>query len=91
MQRTAHISFDGGGLILPHHTPYDRELVFEHLEASARQHQHVVLSAKGRHWRILLNSADGERCGSCARLLRTLVFRGNGKSLCGQCVRHVLM
>lgn len=52
MQGTAHISFDGGGLILPAQTPYERQLVFEHVEASTKRYGHVALSAKGLHPRF---------------------------------------
>ena len=91
MQGTAHISFAGGGLILPAHTPYDRQLVFEHVEASAKHHQQVELSARGRHWRILLKAARRELCGGCARSLLDLAYRRNGRNFCAQCVRHALL
>jgi hypothetical protein len=91
MQGNAHISFAGGGLILPAQTPYDRELVFEHIEASAKQHARIELSAKGRHWTISLKSAHRELCARCSRSLRDLTYRGNGKNFCGHCVRHALM
>ena len=38
MKGIAHVSFQGGGLIVPAQTPYERQLLFEHVEASAKQH-----------------------------------------------------
>jgi hypothetical protein len=91
MHGTAHISFAGGGLILPAYTPYDRELVFEHIEASAKQHAHMELSAKGRHWTISVRSARHETCFRCSRSLRDLAYRGNGQNFCARCVGDALM
>jgi hypothetical protein len=90
MHRTAHISFAGGGLVLPAHTPYERQLVFEHVEASARHYGQIGLSANGRHWRISRASAHRNLCARCFRSLHDLTYRGNGQNLCGQCVRRSL-
>ena len=91
MQGTAHISFAGGGLILPAQTPYERQLLFEHVEASAKQHEHVAFSARGRHWTIHLKAARLEICARCFRSTHTVAYRGNGQNFCGQCVRRALM
>ena len=91
MQDSAHISFAGGGLILPAHTPYERQLVFEHIEASAKQHQHVALSAAGRHWTINLDAARDEPCAQCFRSMHRLAYRTDGRNVCGRCVRRALM
>ena len=91
MPGTAHISFAGGGLILPAQTPYECQLLFEHVEASAKQHEQVELSAKGRNWRISRKSARRELCARCCRSLQNLAYRGNGQNFCGQCVRLALM
>ena len=91
MYGTAHISFAGGGLILPARTPYDRELVFEYIEASAKHHANLQLSAKGRHWTVSVKIARREPCCKCSRSLRDLAYRGNGENFCAQCVGHALM
>jgi hypothetical protein len=90
MHGTAHISFTGGGVVLPAHTPYDRQLLFEHVEASARQHHHVELSAKGRHWGLSRHSAYGEPCVGCNRAPHGLIYRCDGLGFCGHCVRRAL-
>lgn len=91
MQGTAHISFAGGGLILPAATPYQRQLVFEHFEASAKQHEHVGLIAKGLHWSVSLKAARHELCASCSRSLHDLAYRRNGQNFCNHCTRRALM
>lgn len=38
MTDVAHLSFRGGGLLLPAHTPYERELLIEYIEATTKRH-----------------------------------------------------
>ena len=38
MKGIAPVSFRGGGLMVPAHTPYDCELLFEHVEAAPKRH-----------------------------------------------------
>jgi hypothetical protein len=90
MQRTAHISFPSGGLILPAQTPYEQQLVFEHAVASAKRHGRIELSANGRHWKVSRDAALHELCGRCSLPLHDLVCWGNAQSFCGQCMRRAL-
>jgi hypothetical protein len=87
---TAHISFRGGGLILPAVTPYQRQLVFEHFEASAKQHQNVGLRVQGRYWSISVKLARRERCAECVRSLHDLAYRADGQNFCNRCTRRAL-
>jgi hypothetical protein len=91
MHATAHISFEGGGLILPAQTPYEQQLLFEHVEASTKRYGHVGLSAKGRHWTISLNAVLRQLCTRCPRLLQAFTYRSAGRNFCGHCVRHALL
>jgi hypothetical protein len=67
MKGIAHVSFQGGGLILPAHTPYDRELLFEHVEASAKQHGGVRLDWRHQHWTVSVSNGQREVCAACRR------------------------
>ena len=90
MKGLAHISFAGGGLILPLQTPYERELLFEHVEVSAKRHGGVRLNVNRRHWTISMHNGRREACASCRQWLDTLVYRSDGRILCGQCARRAL-
>jgi len=90
MHRTAHITFTGGGLILPAHTPYDRQIIFEHVEAAAKHHELLGLRANGHYWSISHNTARLELCAPCSRGVHALAYRSNGQNFCGRCVRRTV-
>ena len=90
MKSVAHISFEGGGLIVPAQTPYERELLFEHVEMSTKRHGCVRLDVNRGHWTISLRNGDREACASCSRWLDSLIYRFEGQTLCGQCARRAL-
>jgi hypothetical protein len=90
MRSVAHISFEGGGLIVPAQTPYERELLFEHLEISAKRHGCVRLDVNRAHWTISLRDGDQEACALCRRGLGSLIYRFEDQTLCGQCARRAL-
>jgi len=53
MSGIAHLSFKGGGwLVLSVHTPYERQLLVEHVEASTRRHGRSRLEINRRRWTI---------------------------------------
>jgi hypothetical protein len=90
MNGIAHVSFPGGGLIVPAHTPYERELLFEHVEASTKRHGDVRFGFNRQQWRISLHNGRREVCASCSRWLDNLTYRFDGQTLCGQCARRAL-
>ena len=88
MKGIAHVSFQGGGLIVPAHTPYERELLFEHVEASTKQHGGVRLDWRHQHWTVSLSNGQGEVCGACRRSLNNLMtYRFDKRTLCVWCAR----
>ena len=87
MKGIAHLSFQSGGLIVPAHTPYERRLIFEHVEASAKQHGGVRLDCKQQHWTVSLSNGHRELCATCRRSLNNLTYRFDGQALCAWCAR----
>jgi hypothetical protein len=55
MNHVAHLSLSGGGLILPAHTPDERELLVESVEATTKRYGRVGLEVTGRHWTVSMN------------------------------------
>ncbi len=90
MNDVAHISFEGGGIVIPAHTPYERQLLNEHLEVSTKRYGRVQLEINRRHWTVSMNNGPGEACASCTRLPGTLTYRFDGQNLCGHCARGAL-
>ncbi len=90
MNGVAHISFKGGGLIVPVETPYERELLFEHVEVSTKRHGGVRLRLNSRLWTISLSNGHPEVCGACRQSMDTLTYRFDGESRCARCARRAL-
>ncbi len=90
MKDVAHISFKGGGLIVPAQTPYERELLFENAEVYTKRHGSVRLKVNRRQWTISRPNGHREVCASCSRWLNNLTYRSDGQTLCGQCARRAL-
>ncbi len=90
MKDVAHISFPGGGLIVPAHTPYERQLLFEHVEGSVKRHGRVGFEVNRQHWTISLNNGQGKACAACTRRANSMTYRFDGQTLCGQCARRAL-
>ena len=74
MKDVAHISFEGGGLIVPVHTPYERELLVEHVEASTKRLGSVQLEVNRRHWTISMNNGLGAVCAACSQWPDNLTY-----------------
>ena len=90
MRGMAHLSFDGGGLIVPAQTPYERQLLFEYVEASTKQHGGVRLRLNGQLWTISQKNGGHEVCAACRRSLDNLVYRSDGQTRCIRCARQAL-
>ena len=90
MKGMARVSFDGGALIMAAKTPYERQLLCEHAEASARQHGRIQLNVNSRPWTIHLTTAVGEICATCLRSLDTLIYRINRQAFCPRCARRAI-
>jgi hypothetical protein len=62
----AHVSFRGGGLFLPARTPYDRQLLAEHVAARVRCSGQVQVLLEDQRWLVSRSSPRGSaRCGRC--------------------------
>jgi len=66
----AHLTFAGGGLMLPAHTPYDRQMVREHVLNYARHVEHLQVHVGRITW-IVERPDDGHPfvCQRCMRHL----------------------
>lgn len=90
MKDVAHISFEGGGMIVSAQTRYERQLLFEHAETYTKRHGSVRLDVNRRHWTISRLDGEGEMCVSCSGWLDRLTYRFQGQTLCGKCARRSL-
>ncbi len=78
-RQIAHIVFPDGGLIVPARTPYDRQLLQEHVLASVHHRQPLRVNVGRDAW--VVKRADAEHpmvCGSCDRRINHAVCHESG-------------
>jgi hypothetical protein len=68
----AHLTFAGGGLLIPADTPYDRQLLREHVLSYARHKEQLRLSVKRKVWQVERPTA--QRSFTCERCDRRLTI-----------------
>lgn len=90
LREFADICSENGRRILPIHTPYQRELLFEYVEATANRYGLVRLDALDQRW--LVQPADDPRgsCDTCRACTLDLSYGLGERSFCGPCARLVL-
>src|SRR5262245_22850976 len=91
MKGVARISFDGGVVFLPARTPYEQEMLFDHLEQAARRFGDVSVELDRQNWHIDFSSAlPRETCTECGRTLDMLKYTLGRDVLCARCVRRAV-
>ena len=85
----AQIFFAGGGLIVPAKTPYERELLFQHVEAYTQRYGRVGLTLNRRQWNVS-SGAEQRPCAVCKRQVTGIVYSRTDRMVCAQCARREL-
>lgn len=85
---TAHLTFAGGGLLLPARTPYDLQVLREHVLNRARHVQQLQVKVARKTW--LVERPGEERafvCGLCKRQLTVAALHApsNAQIYCVAC------
>jgi len=69
----AHVSFVGGGFFVPARSPYDRQLLADHVLDRVRVKGNVQVLVDGQRWLVQLlrdsNMTGCRRCGSAVDLV----------------------
>lgn len=82
----ARIQMDGGALLLPARTPYEREVVLDHVRHRLRLYGFVHLEMNGRRCRIeAIAHTAGTACAGCTRRVGTLACRFGAQMFCIDC------
>jgi hypothetical protein len=81
----------GFTLKLPIDTPYDRQLLAEHVSTLLRRHGAVRLSSGRRAWWLKLAAATrSAHCGLCLRPMPRAVHFGAGEIACIACAARAI-
>jgi len=88
MNSIAHISSAGGGVFIPARTPYDRQMLVEHIAARVRSRGEIRVTVDARSWLVRLNRAPlSQHCAHCGQPLRAACYAAglDGPAYCVSC------
>ena len=72
----AHVSFPGGGMFLPARSPYDRQMLVEHIADRVRSKGRVQVLLDEQRWMVQLNrGAVRIYCSSCGDAADSACYR----------------
>jgi hypothetical protein len=84
----AHLSFPGGGMFLPARSPYDRQMLLEHIANRVRSKGRVQVLLDEQRWMVHLNRGTPRTsCSSCGDAVDTTCCRASeeGVAYCLAC------
>ena len=75
----AHISFDGGGIVMPARNSYDRQLVAEQVTAHARKKGRVQILLEEDRWMVYGRQphSGAARCSWCGSRMQPICYRSD--------------
>lgn len=84
----AHVSFLGGGIVLPARNPYDRQVLVEHVVDRVRKKGRVQVLVDDQRWMVHLDRNPGAlACARCADSLGAACYAAGsgGAAYCVEC------
>jgi len=75
---SAHVHGDSGTFVVSALSPYDHQLLREHLEILTRRGAAVTVGMHGTRWTVTNHPAVDSRCGTCTEFLGRLSCRRDG-------------
>ena len=84
----AHVSFPGGGMFLPARSPYDRQMLVEHIADRVRSKGRVQVLLDEQRWMVHLNRGTPRpMCSNCGDAVDSTCHRtaDDGVASCLAC------
>jgi len=83
-----HVQSSRGGMVMSAHSPYDRQLLREHVERLVSPTGTLRLGLDGNEWIVTRLAGGSRRCHQCTEPLKRLGCRREDSSttLCIACV-----
>lgn len=88
MRGIAHVSFSGGGMFLPARSPYDRQVLAEHVMSRVRTKGQVQVLIDNQRWMVYQRrGVRGVCCSQCGRAVDSACYliSANGTLYCVTC------
>jgi hypothetical protein len=86
----AHVEGGAGTLVLPAYSPYDRQMLREHVETLAARVPTLTLGVHGVRWTVSRDLLADSRCTTCMQFLGRLSCSRGGEAVasCIECAMH---
>lgn len=83
----AHVQGESGTFVVPAHSPYDRQMLREHVERLAGRAATLTLGMHGTRWIITRPTPADSRCTTCTQFLGRLRCsrRHDAAAMCIDC------
>ena len=81
MPNVAHVEGGAGTMVLPTHSPYDRQMLREHVEQLAGRVPALTLGVHGVRWTISRRRSVDSRCSTCTQSLGRLSCSRAGETV----------
>jgi hypothetical protein len=83
----AHVHADCGTFVVPAQSPYERQLLREHVEMFSGRVSALTLGMDGARWIVTRHASADLRCAECTQVLgRVSCSRGDhGAPMCIEC------
>ncbi len=84
----AHVSFVGGGIFLPARSPYDRQLLAEHVQSRVHAKGQVQVLIDDQRWMVHRRPSSGfAGCSHCGSSINSACYlgAGSGRPYCLTC------
>jgi hypothetical protein len=90
LANSAHVQGMTGTFVAPAQSPYDRQMLREHVETLASRVSPLTLGLHGRRWIITQRLPADGLCATCAQFLGRLSCRGGDDATvtCIECAMH---
>jgi hypothetical protein len=88
---TAHVTFANGGLVLPDHTPYERQILQDYVLDQARHTDGLRIKVGRTLWLVERPGDDHPVvCARCRRPLKVAALHTSGSkaTYCAACALH---
>ena len=90
MNGVARIAAHDGGIVLPLRTPYDRQVLFEHVAHYAKRHGRVRLEFDRKQWSVSHATEHSPLCVGCNERPDKLAYSYGDRVFCHPCARRGL-
>ncbi len=78
VSNVAHVEGGSGTLVMPAHSPYDRQMLREHVNMLAGRVPTLTLGVHGVRWTVSRGHSTNSHCTTCTQTMGRLICSRNG-------------